>query len=231
MNARDAILKRLRERADGALSAPDSDFAVVTGRGWSREERLARFERWIGSVHGEVLHAAEEEWTDVLGKVLVDKGVRRLALGKQHPVAAEARRALIDVQVELVDVDRDIEQWQREQFEDVDAGLTSTRGAIAETGSLWLWPTPDEPRLISLVPPLHIAVLDAGALEDTFFDVIERHGWVGGMPTNALLISGPSKTADIEQTLAYGVHGPRELVVIVRHDEGGQEGSGAPHTP
>ncbi|MGM0914663.1 MAG: LutC/YkgG family protein [Pseudomonadota bacterium] len=217
MSARDAILNRLRERLDGPLSAPESDFAVVTHRGWSQEERLARFERWIASVHGEVIHVDETRWTETLARVLADKGVQRLALGKQHPVAAEARRALADADVELVDVDRDIEQWQREQFERVDAGLTSTRGAIAETGSLWLWPTPDEPRLISLVPPLHIAVLDADTLEDTFFDVLEHHGWSSGMPTNALLISGPSKTADIEQTLAYGVHGPRELVVIVRH--------------
>ncbi|MEQ5803333.1 lactate utilization protein C [Halomonas sp. H10-9-1] len=217
MSARNAILKRLRERLDGPLSAPESDFDVATNRGWSQEERLARFERWIGSVHGEVVHTGEARWTEALAKVLADKNVRRLALGRQHPVAAEARRALGDAGVELVDADRDIEQWQREQFESVDAGLTSTRGAIAETGSLWLWPTPDEPRLLSLVPPLHIAVLDADAIEDTFFDVVGRHGWASGMPTNALLISGPSKTADIEQTLAYGVHGPRELVVIVRH--------------
>ncbi|MDY7117824.1 lactate utilization protein C [Halomonas sp. SSL-5] len=217
MSARNAILKRLRERLDGPLSAPESDFAVVTNRGWSQEERLARFARWIGSVHGEVVHADAARWTETLAKVLADKGVRRLALGKEHPVAAEARDALVDSGVALVDVARDIEQWQREQFESVDAGLTSTRGAIAETGSLWLWPSPDEPRLISLVPPLHIAVLDADTVEDTFFDVVERHGWASGMPTNALLISGPSKTADIEQTLAYGVHGPRELVVIVRH--------------
>jgi L-lactate dehydrogenase complex protein LldG len=40
------------------------------------------------------------------------------------------------------------------------------------------------------------------------------------MPTNALLITGPSKSADIEQTLAYGVHGPKELLVLVRHDQG-----------
>ncbi|WP_299312587.1 lactate utilization protein C [uncultured Halomonas sp.] len=219
MSARDAILKRLRERADGPLSAPESDFSVVTGRGWSQEERLARFERWITSVHGEVVHASHDDWTRALAEVLVGKGVRRLALGREHPVAAEAREALADADVELVEVNRDIEGWQREQFERVDAGLTSTRGAIAETGSLWLWPTPDEPRLISLVPPLHIAVLDADTLEETFFDVVERHGWANGMPTNALLISGPSKTADIEQTLAYGVHGPRELVVIVRHDQ------------
>ncbi|SEK81687.1 LutC/YkgG family protein [Halomonas daqiaonensis] len=217
MSARDTILKRLRERTDGPLSAPESDFAVVTNRGWSAEERLSRFERLITSVHGEVIHAPREAWTDTLAKALADKGVRRLALGKEHPVAAEAREALADVGIELVDVDRDIEHWQREQFENVDAGLTSTQGGVAETGSLWLWPTPDEPRLISLVPPIHIAVLDADALEDTFFDVVESHGWADGMPTNALLISGPSKTADIEQTLAYGVHGPRELLVLVRH--------------
>jgi L-lactate dehydrogenase complex protein LldG len=219
MSAREAILKRLRERTDGALTAPSSDFSVVTGRGWSADERLERFERLITSVHGEVIHTTQATWSDALLEVLQAKGVKRLALGREHPVAAEARQALAGGDVALVDADRDIEAWQREQFDSVDAGLTSSRGAIAETGSLWLWPTPDEPRLISLVPPIHIAVLDADTLADTFFDVIEAHSWAGGLPTNALLISGPSKTADIEQTLAYGVHGPRELVVLVRHAE------------
>ena len=225
MSARNAILKRLRERADGPLVAPECDFAVVTGRGWSPDERLARFERWITSVHGEVVHTTRDDWGDALARVLADKGVRRLALGREHPVAVEARLALANAEVELVDVDRDIEDWQQEQFERVDAGLTSVGGAIAETGSLWLWPTPDEPRLISLVPSIHVAVLDAETIEDTFFDVMERHDWARGMPTNALLISGPSKTADIEQTLAYGVHGPRELVVLVRHVDANTEES------
>lgn len=219
MSARDNILKRLRERTDGPLTAPDSDFAVVTGRGWSAQERLERFERLITSVHGEVVHVAQGSWTTGLVELLHAKGIRRLALGREHPVAAEARVALAGGDVTLIDADRDVEAWQHAQFHDTDAGLTSTRGGIAETGSLWLWPTPDEPRLISLVPPIHIAVLDADTLEDTFFDVIEAHGWAGGMPTNALLVSGPSKTADIEQTLAYGVHGPRELIVLVRHSE------------
>ncbi|MGR2740662.1 LutC/YkgG family protein [Billgrantia sp. Q4P2] len=219
MSARESILKRLRERADGPLNAPESDFAVVTGRGWSQEERLARFERLITSVHGEVIHTARDAWTSALAELLEAKGIQRLALGRKHPVAAEARMALAERGITLLDADRDIEIWQHEQFHDTEAGLTSTRGAIAETGSLWLWPTPDEPRLLSLVPPIHIAVLDADTVEDTFFDVIEAHGWAAGLPTNALLISGPSKTADIEQTLAYGVHGPRELVILLRHAE------------
>ena len=220
MSARDNILQRLRERADGPLTAPVSDFTVVTGRDWNPQERVARFERLISSVHGEVIHTPQATWTAVLVKVLEAKGIRRLALGREHPVAAEARVALEASEIMLIDADRDIETWQEEQFHTTDAGLTSTRGGIAETGSLWLWPTPDEPRLLSLVPPIHIAVLDADKIEDTFFDMIEAHRWADeGMPTNALLISGPSKTADIEQTLAYGVHGPRELVVLVRHNE------------
>lgn len=219
MSARDSILKRLRERTDGPLKAPESDFTVVTGRGWDARERIERFERLIGSVHGEVIHTTLTDWTAKLAEVLTTKSIRRLALGREHPVPVAARAALLDHEVGLVDVDRDIETWKREQFESVDAGLTSTRGGIAETGSLWLWPTPDEPRLISLVPPIHIAILDSETIEDTFFDVIERHGWATEMPTNALLVSGPSKTADIEQTLAYGVHGPRELVVLIRHPQ------------
>lgn len=220
MSARDIILNHLRTRTDGAIPVPESDFSVMTGRGWSHDERLARFEQLITSVHAEVVHAQRSGWTQALADILHDKGIKRLALGHRHPVACEARAGLAKAGVELVDPAREIESWQREQFERVDAGLTSTGGAIAETGSLWLWPSPDEPRRLSLVPSIHIAVLDSDAIEETFFDVIEAHGWASAMPTNALLVSGPSKTADIEQTLAYGVHGPKELVVIVRHAGG-----------
>ncbi|WP_355660762.1 LutC/YkgG family protein [Halomonas salifodinae] len=217
MSARETILGRLRQRLDGPLTPPVSDFSVMSGRGWSREERLRRFTAWITSVHGEVIHTPRADWTRALAKVLADKGIRRLALGRAHPVAAEARAALAEAEVTLVDADRPVDAWREELFFRTEAGLTSTGGGVAETGSLWLWPTPDEPRLLSLVPPIHIAVLDAEAIEETLFDVMERHAWGQGMPTNALLISGPSKTADIEQTLAYGVHGPRELVVLLRH--------------
>jgi L-lactate dehydrogenase complex protein LldG len=96
----------------------------------------------------------------------------------------------------------------------VDAGFTTTRGGIAETGGLILWPSPEEPRLLSLVPPVHFALLDTAAIHATFFEAMRAEAWAGSLPRNALLISGPSKTADIEQTLAYGVHGPKRLVVV-----------------
>ncbi|PWC70007.1 lactate utilization protein [Azospirillum sp. TSH20] len=117
----------------------------------------------------------------------------------------------------LIPYDRPFEDIKPQLFESIEAGLTTTRGAIAETGSLILWPSADEPRTLSLVPHIHVAILRTDALYDTFLQAIREQGWARDMPTNALLVSGPSKTADIEQTLAYGVHGPKRLVVLVVH--------------
>jgi L-lactate dehydrogenase complex protein LldG len=62
---------------------------------------------------------------------------------------------------------------------------------------------------------VHIAVLEADKIYNSFCEIIQADNWPDHMPTNALLISGPSKTADIEMTLAFGVHGPRELIVLI----------------
>jgi L-lactate dehydrogenase complex protein LldG len=95
-----------------------------------------------------------------------------------------------------------------------------TVGGVAETGGLLLETGPSEPRLLSLVPPIHLALLYASCIQDTLWSAFRHLGWGNGLPTNALLISGPSKTADIEQTLAYGVHGPKRLVVVLVDDLG-----------
>ncbi len=78
-----------------------------------------------------------------------------------------------------------------------------------------LWPDAREPRLLSLVPAVHIAVLQAGTIYNTFAEAMSSERWPEGMPTNVLLISGPSKTADIELVLTFGVHGPKELIVLI----------------
>jgi L-lactate dehydrogenase complex protein LldG len=114
--------------------------------------------------------------------------------------------------------DRPVEAFKQELFTQVDAGFTSTVGGVAETGGLLLMPGPAEPRLMSLVPPIHLALLRASTIQDTFWSAVKALGWGRALPPNALMISGPSKTADIEQTLAYGVHGPKRLIVVLVDD-------------
>lgn len=71
---------------------------------------------------------------------------------------------------------------------------------------------------MSLVPPVHFALLKASEIYENFYQVQQKQQWPVNMPTNALLVSGPSKTADIEQILAYGAHGPKDLVVLILED-------------
>lgn len=215
MSSRETILQRLRNRTGGELTVPECDFSVLVRDDWSTAERIERFEKMIESVHGEVHHCTEDMWMDRLAEVLTTRGARNLLIPKRHEIGQALRNAGREDLPDLLIYDEPIESWQAHLFNEVDASITSTRGGIAETGSLILWPNDDEPRLMSLVPPVHIAVLQASELYTTFHEAMQAQNWAAGMPTNALLISGPSKTADIEQTLAYGVHGPKELIVLI----------------
>lgn len=215
MSARENILQRLRQRRGDELPMPELDFSPLEGRDWSAAEKLDRFQQTIESVHGEVHRVTEDNWLDKLAALLQSRGARNLLVPERHTLGRKVRESGHAGLPELLAYDQPIEAWQPTLFNDVDASLTSTRGAIAETGTLILWPNPDEPRLMSLVPPIHIAVLEADQIYATFLEALRLQRWSSGMPTNALLVSGPSKTADIEQTLAYGVHGPKELIVLV----------------
>ncbi|MDE1150387.1 MAG: lactate utilization protein [Azospirillaceae bacterium] len=179
--------------------------------------RLARFRQMAEANHAEIHDVTTTNWPERLAAILGNRGVRTLMYAPDTPcgdalAAAVAAGARLP---DLVPYDATVEVMKEALVHRVDAGLTGTRGAIAETGTLILWPTAQEPRLLSLLPPLHIAVLDAATLHDTLAVAVKDGGWAGAMPTNALLISGPSKTSDIEQTLAYGVHGPKELVILL----------------
>lgn len=217
--ARDAILSSIRRSfRDRTAPVPISDFQVVerAAAAIRGPERYARLKAAMEAIQTEFVETTSELWPAALLDFAGSQGIGSMAYG---PATAEGRR-LREARAErggpeLVPFDRQVEAWKRELFEDVDAGFTTTRGGIAETGGLILWPSPEEPRLLSLVPPVHFALLDASAIHATFFEAVRSEGWSKAMPANALLISGPSKTADIEQTLAYGVHGPKRLVVVV----------------
>jgi L-lactate dehydrogenase complex protein LldF len=93
------------------------------------------------------------------------------------------------------------------------AGLTGSFGAIAETGTLILAGGQGRLQTASLLPPLHIALLERDKIYTSLADVT-RLPEIQAFPS-VVLVSGPSRTADIEMTLTIGVHGPGELHVII----------------
>jgi len=96
-----------------------------------------------------------------------------------------------------------------------DVGISTVQAAIAETGTLVLVSADERHRLVSLVPPVHIAIVDASRICETLGEALTllRNG--RELSRAVTFITGPSRTADIELTLTVGVHGPQELYVIV----------------
>jgi len=95
------------------------------------------------------------------------------------------------------------------------AGVTGALGGLADTGTLALASGPGRPRLASLLPPLHIAVLSSRAIFADMASFLAEHSGVVCRSSNLVFVTGPSRTADIEQVLTLGVHGPRELVAVI----------------
>ncbi len=99
-----------------------------------------------------------------------------------------------------------------------DAGLSFALGGVAETGTLMLTSGADNPTTINFLPEHHIVVLNAldiaGDLESLWAKLREKHG-KGVLPRTVNLITGPSRSGDIEQTIILGAHGPRALHIIV----------------
>jgi L-lactate dehydrogenase complex protein LldG len=96
-----------------------------------------------------------------------------------------------------------------------DAGITAVHAAIAETGSLICSSGRGHSRATSLVPPVHIALVRR---TDLVPDLLDYFSEPGPLPANTVLITGPSKTADIEGILINGVHGPRQVHIVLIED-------------
>ena len=208
--SREIILERLKNNTDKSSYTK----VEVTKKtyGWSKEEMISKLSQNLQSAKAETYLLSDAELIDWLNEELPKRGINNLLMG-----ASIAKQISKDInnEIEVLKYDDPYESWSEKLFNETDASITTTIGAIAQSGSIVLHPTPEEPRLMSLVPDIHIALVYEDTIYETFNQIITNQYWTKNMPTNALLISGPSKTADIEQVLAYGVHGPKELIVLI----------------
>jgi L-lactate utilization protein LutC len=109
---------------------------------------------------------------------------------------------------------RDVEEL-RDLCEKADVGITSADYALADTGSLVMIASPAEARLVSLLPPAHIAVVPMDRVLTGLDELFTLVPLPADRTSSMVLITGPSRTADIEQILVRGVHGPGQISVLL----------------
>lgn len=136
-------------------------------------------------------------------------------------VADTLRRIIADLRAERVAVSDAPELAEfgvipkAEDLFNFEVGITNAQAGIAETGTLILDSSCERNRLVSVVPPVHIAIVSASRICATLAEALALLQSGDEVSPAITFITGPSRTADIELTLTIGVHGPKELYVII----------------
>jgi L-lactate dehydrogenase complex protein LldG len=180
---------------------------------------VERFVLEVNSVGGEAVvvpdaAAAGRE----LHRLLAEAGAQS-AIGWQHELLdrLDLRELLKTPGVTLYDHDSLAKLPAEQQLPLLlacDVGITSGDCAIAETGTLMVLSRPGQERVASLLPPMHIAIVERRQIVPDLIDAFAMLGQID-LPCNVTFITGPSKTGDIELQLTTGVHGPGKWRVIV----------------
>ncbi len=165
-----------------------------------------------------------EEAVGHVASVAERLGVRRVVRSAQPVFDAAPVDAAMEgrgvVVTPIVRNEHSPRETLREEIRRADLGLTGADYAIAETGSLIVLPRRGLSRLVSLVPPVHVALVRPEDVLESLPDLfllrrLEYYGNHGDMGSYLNFITGPSRTADIEMTIVQGVHGPREVHLVL----------------
>lgn len=215
--ARQAILSSIRshlatsvpyDKRELSLHHANPENPVILSKTPTNISLVELFKQNLELVTGHcVVVKNDTDIADALTRIITDIKAERLAISDNSEV--ERLLNLTDLEIEELGIAPD----SREIFR-FDVGITSAQAAIAETGTLVLDSTRERHRLVSLVPPVHIAIVDASKIYETLGEALAFIHKTEMSPA-VTFVTGPSRTADIELTLTIGVHGPQELYVII----------------
>jgi len=222
----DAV-RRALGRSETARPDPLEPFDETNAEGeaeTSREELIARFTFEAGAV-GSHVHRADSvgELTDTVARVCADADVKEVALSGAELFAELNLSARLAAHGLSSFAASDFGPGGREgliaRLEGCGAGVTAADYAIAETGTVALGSDEEGALLVSLLPAIHFAVLRPSQIAWSLGAVIERlkaERMARAEPCrSATFITGPSRTSDVELVLSIGVHGPKELHLII----------------
>jgi L-lactate dehydrogenase complex protein LldG len=203
---RDAFLARVRERLAGVEAAQlPADLPPTFNTGDGR--LFDRFATELQKVGGEARSVRSYELADTFAEIASDCSTAAVASGVGRYLA-RIEEGLRRAGCELVEPSRDFAA-------SADLGVTGAALGVASTGSILLPMGPDAPRVVSLLPPLHVVLLDEDRLVPGFEELFQELPRYAAERAQTVLITGPSRTGDIEVQLVRGVHGPVRVVVLV----------------
>ncbi len=209
MSSREEILRAVRSARSGdapGLPSPEAPTEAADYRGHLGADPVGLFVRRAEEL-GVRVHRLEDP-----GQLVVT--VAGLCGGRRTYVEP----ALRDLGISLRELGLPLVAWDR--LAEAEVGVTGADYGIAESATLVLVARPDRPRSASLLPPVHVAVLREDRVLGDLFGLVER---LDRLPSALVLASGPSRSADIEMSLAVGVHGPGTVHVVLLPPDG-QEG-------
>jgi L-lactate dehydrogenase complex protein LldG len=221
---REKFLSRIREAtaAGRAYRVHLPAFDSQAGYQGAGADPVACLVAEVNTVGGQAQVVANDEEARTSLRQFFEHYKPRSALCWRHPVLDRVGLAqLLEASgIESIDPQSlsDLEpSEQRQRMFAADIGITSVDVAIAETGTLAVASGPVTPRTASLLPPVHIAIVDKAQIVPDLFDLFAKLEAEGpqNLPRNVTLITGPSKTGDLELRLTTGVHGPGHWHVIV----------------
>lgn len=204
MSARDVVLGRIRSALGPDPVAPDIPRSYRRAGHLDAAARLELFAERVDDYRATVHRTDRDGLAATVGGILLDAGARRVVV----PPGLPDSWVQADDDLEVV---RD-DGLPTSALDTVDAVLTGSAVAIAETGTVVLDASDDQGRrALTLVPDHHVCVVQAEDVVETVPEALRRLD-----PTRPLtLISGPSATSDIELDRVEGVHGPRTLDVVI----------------
>lgn len=218
---RDTFLSRVRvaARAGVAYRVHVDELPPDTGYVGAPDDLVGAMAWEVEQVGGVARRVADENEARAALRGLLREHQIRAAICWRHPLLERLGLADLLAEAGVAWDDHDSLRampaaQQRERILSADIGITSADIAIAETGSLMVWAGPGHERVTSLVPPIHVAVIERSQIVPDLFDAFARLT-PASLPSNVALITGPSKTGDIELQLTTGVHGPGTWYVLL----------------
>lgn len=219
--SREQMLQRIREAViagnlAGSYSPTHPERGKVGYQG-AGTDPVTRFHTELtvaGGFPHVVLNAATAR--KVVLDLVSERAIRRLLMGRGEFLEALALvEPLRAAGVEVVETGTAASE-NRDRLFQAEMGLSGVDYLIAETGSVVLASRPEQPRSLSLLPPIHVAIAERRQILPDLFDLFASVGSSDkDLPACVSIITGPSKTGDIELRLVTGVHGPGELHVVL----------------